>query len=204
MLSKYFASLLYRVPAHRDFAKGTVTEMFVKRVQAARLEIDILLENSIIGLDLHYKWAHEIDDFEAKYKNDPSELVIDQIRSPWGIANVTDAIYDMKWTFIKSNGNSYFITSDNPVFVFRCYGLRTQYSEMTVPISTSLMLHCSHNKTHAVNWIDGNQNLVKVLNKRTASAASRLLFYHEDSLWVRGYSKNKPSRDGFISRIDWG
>jgi hypothetical protein len=66
---------------------------------------------------------------------------MEKTRTPWPGREMTELIYYMAWRFCTTRGPSFFITSDNPAFIFECYGLRNDEAELVFPISSDLALH---------------------------------------------------------------
>ena len=68
------------------------------------------------------------------------------IETPWPFARWLIAIYNMTWRILRSEGPSYFLTSDNPVHLFEAYGMGSEMSELCLPLCRDLLLHCSWQK----------------------------------------------------------
>jgi hypothetical protein len=110
-------------------------------------------------------------------------------------------VFGMTWRFVTTAGPSYFLTSDNPAFVFEALGLGRPGAELTFPISTTLALHGSWQFGPTDLVISTNQKTVKELNRRIARSATRFLYYHEKQDWVASISKQNDQST--LNRINW-
>ena len=110
------------------------------------------------------------------------------------------AIFGMTWRFVSTQGPSFFLTSDNPAFVFEAYGLGTELSELFFPICRNLALHCSWQPSKKTGIIPIRQQAVKAFNRSIACGADRFIFYHEAKDWVLEAAKYHPQQ---LSRTVW-
>lgn len=102
-----------------------------------------------------------------------------------GDSKVTDAIAGMKWRFVVTTPELGFITSDNPMFYFERFGLLNPLSEVSFPISTTVALVASQSARFRDDYSNASSQLVKELNRRTASRASRAAYFHRAESWVQ-------------------
>jgi hypothetical protein len=143
------------------------------------------------GLRLLEKWRAEL----------PINVIAEHIRSPWPTAEVFRSLGQMTWRVMTTNGQSFFITSDNPATFFRCWAVARPESEMVFPISTTEALHGSFQKPILeVLRVEVPQSFVRVVNGHVAHAATRFCFYHEDVDWIQ---KMWRKSDPYLSRIRW-
>jgi hypothetical protein len=141
----------------------------------------------------------EVADVSKKYQVTPPPEVMDQIRSPWPSDVVMDLVGGMHWHVWRATGEQKFITSDNPAFFFGGYGLGSDESELSFPLSSDLALHGSRVRVgQAFTVLPVPTGHVKELNRRLASTTTRFAFYHKSSPWlVTLLQKERP----FLSRI---
>jgi len=105
------------------------------------------------------------------------------------------------WRIVGSKGPSFFLTSDNPAYIFDGYGLGKQESELTFPLATDLALFGSWpGQQTSIIHIQSKQRLVREANDRIASGAERFVFYLREEEWIAKVSDNKKP---YLSRIKW-
>lgn len=126
------------------------------------------------------------------------KTILDRIATPPGLesgthlkvlANVansqlTAVMCQMNWRFFIAPPGHFFFTGDNPLFLFKWMGLNKPDSEFSFPISSQVALLGSHRRDHGTGFIHGTSQVVKELNRRTASQASRYLYSPEKGEWV--------------------
>ena len=110
------------------------------------------------------------------------------------------AIHGMYWRFLRSEGPSYFLTSDNPVHFFYGYGLGNPKCELILPLSPDLLFYAGWQECHEMIVETVKQSLVKEFNRRTVVEAHRFIFSHENVEWVFEVAKNRPEQ---LNRINW-
>ena len=57
--------------------------------------------------------------------------MIEQLRTPWPRPEMIELIYFITRRFVKSDGKSFFLTSDNPVHFFESVGLSSPVGELS-------------------------------------------------------------------------
>lgn len=90
----------------------------------------------------------------------------------------------MTWHFFIAPQGHSFLTSDNPVFISEKYGLGANISELSFPISSDVCLVASWHKELKDGFNHATAQVVKNLNRRTASKASRHLYFSQNQEWV--------------------
>ena len=111
------------------------------------------------------------------------------------------AVFNMAWRVLEAKGEIMYMTSDNPAFYFESYGLGTENSELTFPLSTTQCLHaCWQGPKADLRFLEAKQTFVKEVNRRAASTTERLAFYHQDADWLQPLLKKKSH---YLSRIQW-
>jgi hypothetical protein len=142
------------------------------------------------------------EEVRSKYADDPTRLVSDTIRSPWPTVTVCRLIYGMTWRLLSTDGPCFFLTSDNPAFFFRGFGLGTREAELSFPLSSDLLLHGSMQAGTDGQRLPLRQWIVKEMNRRTASKATRYLFYRESQNWVAELCYKNPEHHQ-LNLIKW-
>jgi len=199
-LTYYIATMIRRVPHARGKGHAMIPQVLAETASEIRTFFEQEYREGRIDSETLAARIAETDAAESKFRNQPPSEVTNIIETPWPFASMLLVIHSMYWRLFRSNGPSYFLTSDNPAHFFEGYGLGHEYCELTFPLCTDLVLHCS--------WKSGNRNeiqpcpekLVKEFNRRIASGAERFVFYHDQAPWVHSVAKCHPSQ---LSRINW-
>ena len=201
-LALYVAVMLMRVPNRRLKALEKYPRIIDDTVHRTMGEIKRIGETTDIKPEVVDRRLREVEEARQKFKQQPPEVLMDQVRSPWPSENVVNAIYSMHWRYlIASDGPVYFLTTDNPAFFFGAYGMGRDESEISFPISSSICLlgNCQPGRDSEL-FVGVRQVAVKEMNRRNASTATRFLFYREPAPWVEKIAhKERP----YLSRILW-
>ena len=97
--------------------------------------------------------------------------------------DLAPVLFKMKWRFLRATDEYKFVTCDNPVYridpnpgppPFDGVGLLNRNIEVTFPVSKDLTILCKWEGVE--QYIQTNNNQVKVINRRTISSASRFVF----------------------------
>jgi hypothetical protein len=103
------------------------------------------------------------------------------VRSPDSL--LIDALKQMVWTFYVAPNSQSFFTGDNPVFIPKDNGLAKNNSELSFPIATDVALNASWDKRRKEGFEEARSQIVKEINRRTASQASKIYFFQNQD-WV--------------------
>lgn len=198
-LSYYICTTLMRGPRRRRKAHEKLPQVLAETTAEIRSEIAESAATADLAWVTHC--LAEVDAAEQKFSSAPPPLVIAHIQEPWPYESMVDAVDEMAWRVLESSGPSYFITSDNPVFLVDCFGLAQQDSEISFPLSTTKTLHgCQEGKPRSLTFMQAPQWLVRETNRRLVSETERLVFCHEEEPWLpQMLSKKHP----FLSVIKW-
>jgi hypothetical protein len=94
-------------------------------------------------------------------------------------------IKNMRWRFFIAPQNQSFLTGDNPMFFFKGMGLKKPNSELSFPVSAEVALVASWHQGFADgNFVKGSTQIVKELNRRTASQTAKYLYSPENEEWI--------------------
>jgi hypothetical protein len=202
VLAVYAAVMIKRVPRHRarlaDMIPTVMSETFdefYQRMETARHQHPHYAAN----IERHVLQARRL---QEEYTRALPPHLVTQFQEPWPTPNVLGAIAAMTWRFAISTGPSFFLTSDNPAFFFDCWGLASAQSELTFPLTSTIAVHASLQEGGDLTYVPMAQTLVKELNRRTALAATRFLFYHKQEAWLQALAE-KPRTIAELSRIVW-
>lgn len=184
-LSAYMVCMMKRVPQGRSRVKKFAPSV-ANRIGA---KIDEKLKNATIAEPsraefFEKRWAEVQEVLERFSRELPKEIWLTNIppeRSPQTLA----ALSRMTWRFFVSDRGPSFLTSDNPVFYFTTLGIGRPQSEVTFPISSTIALWATWRQDiDEVHFIPAKESVVKELNRRTASLATRYMFHSKNEPWV--------------------
>lgn len=200
-LATYMATLMKRVPSHRQWLAGRIpdqlNETFGKLVEG-------LKELRQGRPDLASKIDHrllQVQTLRNAYEEKLPPGLLERVNEPWPGVNVVAALAAMTWRLCTADGPSFFVTSDNPLFFFSCWGVASQLSEVSFPIDTRLVLHGSFQPGRDCCYSPVSQQLVKELNRRAVSVAKRHIFYFRREEWLASVRK-RPMRGQFETGED--
>ena len=199
-LSVYIATMLKRVPHHRAKGAAMAPGVLRKVTSELREQICAYAHAGEISIEVARKRLAETDAAEAKFSSEMPDNVRGQIRSPWPTKAMIKLVYGMHWRFVCADGDDYFVTTDNPAFFFECYGLGTENSEFTFPVSCSLAIFGSWTPVAKGNGISRQTRFVKEANRRLVVAALRFIYSRDKVDWIPEVAANDPS---CLSRIRW-
>jgi Protein of unknown function (DUF4238) len=193
--------MMKRVPAHRRRATEMIPGVLADVVAQLRSELRFLAREVGADPDVIVKRLKEADAAEEKFRHQPPANVLEQIREPWPSPATVQLLFNMTWRILAASGPLYFITIDNPAFFFRGHGLQRDISELSFPLSTTHALHgCWQKAATNLVIVKATQPLVREMNRRLASDAERLAFYHEPALWLL---KILRKNSHYLSSIRW-
>ena len=199
-LGVYIATMLKRVPKRRTEAFSMLPNILEKTITEVRTQIQEWGQ-STQNKELFERRLLEVEAAEKSLQNKVPDSIIEQIRQPWASEKMISAICTMAWRIARSPASDFFITSDNPAYFFKAYGIATPKSELTFPISNNLALFASwQGKQNATIYIQAKPALVREANKRLISGAERFVFSHRQEDWIAKIS-DKPNP--YLSRIQW-
>jgi hypothetical protein len=199
-LSVYIATMVNRIPRHRAKGREMAPGVLAKVSAELREQIKSLEAAGRISADLAERHRAAADEAEAELAIDIPPSVERKIRSPWPSDQMIATVSGMHWRFVRSGVDQHFLTSDNPAFFFECYGLGTERSELTFPISRDLALFGSWTPLSGNRKIAREAQFVKESNRRLVIAATRFVYSGTKAEWVgRVATKGKSA----LSRIQW-
>lgn len=200
-LAFYIGVMMKRVPARRRRAAEMIPGVLADVVSKVREELEVIANTLQADPELLARRLQEVNAAEKKIVLQPPPEVLAQIHEPWPSEGMLHALFGMAWRVMISPGPQYFITTDNPAFFFRSYGLGTKESELSFPLSTTHALHGSWQETSSrLVFLRATPPLVKEINRRLASETERLAFYHEPALWL---PKVLAKKNPYLSVIRW-
>lgn len=200
-LAYYIGVMLKRVPARRRRSAEMMPGVLADVVAKVRDQLRAIASTVQADPELLARRLREVDAAERKLASQPPPEVLEQILEPWPSEGMLRALFGMTWRVLVATGPQYFATTDNPAFFFRAYGLAREESELSFPLSTTHALHGSWRKAGTdLIFLRATQVIVKEINRRLASEAERLAFYHEPAPWLLAIL---PKKDPYLSVIRW-
>lgn len=200
-LAYYVGVMLKRIPAKRRRSAEMMPGVLADVVSSIREQLEAIASAVHEDPELLARRLREVDSAQKKFALQPPREVLEQIREPWPSEGMLRALFGMTWRVLVSSGPQYFVTTDNPAFFFRAYGLATEDSELSFPLSTEHALHGSWRTAGSdLIFLRATQSIIKEINRRLASETERLAFYHEPAPWLL---KILPKKDLHLSVIQW-
>jgi len=197
-LAIYMATMMYRVPRKRHRAYDAIPEALADTIARFKEIVSAAHENNAIDDGVAERRMLEADAIHARFLAEVPEEVVEQIQQPWPTAGLVQHISGMNWYLHGSTGPSYFVTSDNPMFTFDCYGVANPESEFTFPLAPDLALFGTRHAVKRKKVLDTSQALVKEANRRIISAAYRFVYTHVAADWIPVVASKQPP---FLSRV---
>lgn len=184
LLSAYMTCMMKRVPKGKEKLKElapgtaeTVRQKFNTLLDAAAAEQPG--KNNIIE-----RRRAEIGDLIDRYaRNPPKEIWLTNM-PPEKSPRVLAALRSMTWRFLTFDVYPAFLSSDNPFFFFTSMGIGKPESEVTFPISSNITLWATWRRDLKEGYFPTNAQVVKELNRRTCSVATRYVFHSQREEWV--------------------
>ena len=199
-LSAYIATMMCRVPRYRDKGKELAAESLPRVASDLRNKIRDFEESGLLTGPDAERLIEETDAVEMKLSCQTPENVQEQICSPWPRPHWVSLVYSMHWRYVKATSGQYFVTTDNPVFHFRCYGFARERAELTFPVSTDLAIFGSWQPIRGNNVVERRTQFVKEANRRLISDATRFVYFRSKAQWITKVAdKDSP----YLSRIGW-
>jgi hypothetical protein len=183
-LSAYMTCMMKRVPKGKEKLK----ELMPKTAEAVRQRIDSLLNVAAATQpekkEFIQKRRAEIGDMIDKFAKDPPKEIWLTNMPPEKSPRVLAALSSMTWRFLTFDEYPAFLTSDNPLFFFLSMGIGKPESEVTFPISSNIALWATWRLDLKEGYFPTNSQVVKELNRRICSIATRYAFHSQGEEWV--------------------
>lgn len=195
VFSTFAASMMIRVPNHRSNIEKAVGSLMMKsqamlanNKEAFESSYNRYLEETGSDSDLT---AEDVRQFvlEEKYTTTINPQV-SLYFSVMSIEHIAEVFHKMNWAFIKSTNDHKFLSCDNPLFYFDPthdrnsfygVGLLNKAVEVTLPLSQDICAYGSWDNAGQHNTVNGKNQMIKNINRRTVLAAKRFVFSSEYS-----------------------
>jgi hypothetical protein len=189
VLSTYMITMLKRVPESQMRVKRSTLEMIptvfdkLDEELAARLQADPAMEETIA------KHREEAGRVRLQYEtNLPRDFWL-KLVLPQTASRALATLNAMTWRFLTYDKNSAFLTSDNPVYFHSGLGIGHPDSEVSFPISRDVVLWATWRGQEG--FYGTGKHAVREINRRTASAATRYVFFSHEEAWVANLVRRK-------------
>jgi hypothetical protein len=168
--------MLQRVPQGLARAKATAPKVIEEVFSQVEQEIFLLIEKYPLKRELLQETLKKLPVYRKTYENDFPIDIWFQLINTNSLPGVRILLPTMSWIFLKTNKRCPFLTSDNPVFFFEWMGIGRLESEITFPISSTISLWATWQKNLAEDYLVSKESIVREINRRTASAATRYVY----------------------------
>jgi len=196
-LSNYMAVLWKRVPEGKKRLKEKNPKIGEGIRKKLFEEIEELKRKNPSKASLLEKRRLEAQDILEKFENNHSEEIWRSVIPPEMTPRISKALSKMNWRFFICKEPNAFLTNDNPVFIFKHLGIGKEYSELTFPISNYITLWATWRHIDE-GYFPVNNQVIKEINRRTASVATRFIYFSKKSDWVITLANKKKHSLNFI------
>lgn len=198
-LLTYIAVMLTRVPRKRLQATGIVPAVVDSVISNNRAEI--LAEQTRDNENQIAELLRELDRLEERYQTEAASLLRDEIDDPWPTGKVLQGIHSMFWRIVDVPSSTPILTSDNPAFFFSGFGIGSPESEVTFPLSPTLVLMgCRQGPPGEVTRVRVNRPIAKEVNRRMIVGATRFVFSARPASWTRTVAARTQAD---LKRVKW-
>ena len=184
ILSEYMVVMMKRVPWGKERVRKFVPSVAKEVSQKIHEALNFAKSMQIGRAEFIEKRRTEIQKYIDRYtREQQKEIWLDNI--PPGMSpRVVAAISSMTWIFWTFDQHPAFLTSDNPIFYFTHIGIGKPKSEISFPISSHIVLWANWRHDLSEGYLPTNVQVVKELNRRMVSIASRYVFHSDDEAWI--------------------
>ena len=196
-LSNYMIVLWKRVPESKERLREKAPEISDKIKKRLFKKIEDFKIKNPSKANLLEKRRLEAQDILEKFKDSPPEETWRSVIRPDMTPQAPRLLSQMTWRFFICEEPNAFLTNDNPVFFFKHIGIGKKYSELTFPISNYITLWATWRPIDE-GYFHANNQVVKEINRRTASIATRFIYFSKKRDWVITLANKKKHLLNFI------
>ena len=188
VVARYLAAQLKRVPAGKQRYRESFPGVAGEILGEVSSRIDSLVQEDQRFEEIGQRRKAEVDDMIERYTREPPDSIwYDTLGSKY-LNTISDAIRTMSWRFHVTQDGSQFLTSDNPVFFFGGLGLGGADSELSFPVAHDVVMCGDRRSTSDLQFFEASSQLVKEVNRRTVSVASRFVYARDNAAWIAPFS----------------
>lgn len=189
LLAEYMAVMLKRVPQGKQLYKDRAPAVAQELSSRYKAELDAIVAQEPDKADLIEKQRAEIEEILQRHAEDPPKDIWLDIIPSHQSPRVVAAIISMTWSFLTFEEDPVFLTCDNPLSFFRGTGVGNPESEITFPISCHITLFAAWRSNLRQDYVPVTQHIVKEINRRTVSNATRYVYSGFDKDWMLPFVK---------------
>jgi hypothetical protein len=182
-LAHYIVSLWKRVPGGRSRVYASVPDI----AESVRQELHTQLDAAtVLSPELELLAAarkSQVSEIIEKFKEDPPAELWHQNLARESSPGVVEALLSMQWRVLVSEKNEY-LTSDNPVFFFQHEGIGRPSSELTLPLSSSVLIWASRQQSSGPFYLPASRPAIRALNRRVVFNSTRYVFSNRSEPWM--------------------
>ena len=194
LLSRYLSVMWRRVPDYRERGEAIAPRVADSVCDDFAEQLEMLRVQKPMNADVLDARRAELEELRAKYKVALPAAFKREMQRPLLSERIARVLCDMTWYFLTADEGSRFIAGDNPLFYFESLGMRREHSEISVPISSSVLLWATWRTALADVFLVAPPQIVREMNRRTAWVATRYLFHCKHEYWVQALG-NKTDYD---------
>ena len=183
VLSAYMITMLKRVPEAQERIRESAPEIVESVFSKVDSEIVQLINQDPSGSELLEKRLEELRQLKPRFAPNLQQTWY-QLIPPHTAPRALATLFSMTWCFYTSDKDSAFLTSDNPVYYHQGLGIGQPQSEVGFPISRDIVMWATWKKDVREGFVQAREAIVRELNRRTVSIATRYVFYGREEEWV--------------------
>jgi len=200
-LALYVAVMIMRVPAKRQWAQELYPGVIDGVIDRVGSQVEEWAKNPAADQELVARRRAELESARERFMRDPPKAIIDQVNSPWPSQRIALGVYSMTWRVMPAPKDAPFLTSDNPVFFFRSFGLGRAESELTFALCSRLALFADRQGPKGATFmLAERRSLAREVNRRIASGADRFVFSCQNAEWIPRLAHRADPK---LKRITW-
>lgn len=184
ILSAYIICMMKRVPE----GKKRFNELAPGTAETIRQKLDDWLNLAAAEYshkrELIEKRRTEIGEILDRFAKNPPKKIWLTNMPPEKSPRLFAALSSMTWCFLVFDDYPAFLTSDNPIFFFTSMGIGKPESEVSFPISSNIVLWANWRTDLKEGYFTASAQVIKELNRRTCSIATRFVFHSQIEDWV--------------------
>ncbi len=189
IFSKYMVVLWKRIPQTKDWIRQKAPAAFNSVFKQLDFKLKQFDEENPMKSQLVETRRIELNELQ---QNSENLITQEFITNSWlnlmcaeASPDVWKMLSQMTWTFFIISDTQFFITGDNPVFHFSSIGIAQQRSEVSFPITNKIALWATWRSDLKENeYLHTNNQVIKEINRRTASIAKNFLYSSRNEKWV--------------------
>ena len=183
-LSNYIAVMWKRVPEGKKRLKENSPEIIADLREKYLRHLDDTVLKYPAKADLARRRKQEINEILDRFSKEPPLDIWHQAIPIECTPGMIAGLVSMTWRFLVFDKKEVFLSGDNPVFFFSDIGIGRPDSELSFPISSHITLWATRKTDLSEGYFPTNMNIVKEMNRRIASIASRFIFCANDEDWI--------------------